>query len=84
MVTLGNATIDLLSAIIGLKQYRLKCEKNTCTVGECLVRAVEEGPKRPSKYLEGSKLRRTSNLTFSKTGLKLHFKNSDFVCPREP
>ena len=41
---------------------------------ERLVRAVEEGSKRPSKSLKGSKLRRTSNLTFSKTGLKLHTK----------
>ena len=32
-----------------------------------MVRAVEEGSKRPSKSLKGSKLRRTSNLTFSKT-----------------
>ena len=44
------------------------------SVWECLVRAVEEGSKRPSKSLKGSKLRRTSNLTFSKTGLKLHTK----------
>ena len=41
-----------------------------------MVRAVEEGSKRPSKYLKGSKLQRTSNLTFSKTGLKLHFKKT--------
>ena len=39
-----------------------------------MVRAVEEGSKRPSKSLKGSKLRRTSNLTFLKTGLKLHTK----------
>ena len=44
------------------------------SVWERLVRAVEEGSKRPSKSLKGSKLRRTSNLTFSKTGLKLHTK----------
>ena len=37
------------------------------SVGERLVRAVQEGSKRPSKSLKGSKLRRTSNLTFSKT-----------------
>ena len=41
-----------------------------------MVRAVEEGSKRPSKSLKGSKLRRTSNLTFSKTGLKLHTKKT--------
>ena len=44
------------------------------SVWERLVRAVEEGSKRPSKSLKGSKLRRTLNLTFSKTGLKLHTK----------
>ena len=44
------------------------------SVWERLVRAVEEGSKRPSKSLKGSKLRLTSNLTFSKTGLKLHTK----------
>ena len=44
------------------------------SVWERLVRAVEEGSKRPSKSLKGSKLRRISNLTFSKTGLKLHTK----------
>ena len=44
------------------------------SVWERLVRAVEEGWKWPSKSLKGSKLRRTSNLTFSKTGLKLHTK----------
>ena len=44
------------------------------SVWERLVRAVEEGSKRPSKSLKGSKLRRTSNLTFLKTGLKLHTK----------
>ena len=44
------------------------------SVWERLVRAVKEGSKRPSKSLKGSKLRRTSNLTFSKTGLKLHTK----------
>ena len=42
------------------------------SVWERLVRAVEEGSKRPSKCLKGFKLRRTSNLTFSKTDLKLH------------
>ena len=42
------------------------------SVWERLVRAVEEGSKRPSKSLKGFKLRRTSNLTFSKTDLKLH------------
>ena len=36
-------------------------------VWERLVRAVEEGSKRQSKSLKGSKLRRTSTLTFSKT-----------------
>ena len=41
------------------------------SVGERLVRAVEEGSKRPSKSLKSSKLRRISTLTFSKTGLKL-------------
>ena len=44
------------------------------SVWERLVRAVKEGSKQPSKSLKGSKLRRTSNLTFSKTGLKLHTK----------
>ena len=44
------------------------------SVWERLVRAVEEGSKPLSKSLKGSKLRRTSNLTFSKTGLKLHTK----------
>ena len=44
------------------------------SVWERLVRAVEEGSKRPSKSLKGSKLRRTSNLTFLKSGLKLHTK----------
>ena len=50
------------------------------SVWERLVRAVEEGSKRPSKSLKGSKLRRKLNMTFSKTGLKLHTKkNSAFV-----
>ena len=44
------------------------------SVWERLVRAVKEGSKRPSKSLKGSKLRRTSNFTFSKTDLKLHTK----------
>ena len=44
-----------------------------------MVRAVEEGSKQPSKSLKGSKLRHTSNLTFSKTGLKLHTKKIAFV-----
>ena len=44
------------------------------SVWERLVRAVKEGSKQPSKSLEGSKLRRTSNLTFLKSGLKLHTK----------
>ena len=44
------------------------CEEH---IWERLVRAVEEGSKRPSKSLKSSKLRRTSTLTFSKTGLKL-------------
>ena len=44
------------------------------SVWERLVRAVKEGSKRPSKSLKGSKLRRTSNLTFLKSGLKLHTK----------
>ena len=39
-----------------------------------MVRAVKEGSKQPSKSLKGSKLRRTSNLTFLKSGLKLHTK----------
>ena len=43
------------------------------SVWERLVRAVEEGSKRPSKSLKGSKLRRTSNLTFLKSGLKLQW-----------
>ena len=47
---------------------------DTCTVGERLVRAVEEGSKRPSKPLKGYKLWSTPTLTFSKTGLKLHTK----------
>ena len=42
------------------------------SVWERLVRAVKEGSKRPSKSLKGSKLRRTSNLTFLKSGLNLH------------
>ena len=44
------------------------------SVWEHLVRAVKEGSKQPSKSLKGSKLRRTSNLTFLKSGLKLHTK----------
>ena len=44
------------------------------SVWERLVRAVKEGSKRPPKSLKGSKLRRTSNLTFSKYGVKLHSK----------
>ena len=44
------------------------------SVWERLVRAVKEGSKQPSKSLKGSKLRRTSNLTFLKSGLKLHTK----------
>ena len=44
------------------------------SVWERLVRAVEEGSKRPSKSLKGSKLRRTSNLTFLKSGHKLRTK----------
>ena len=44
------------------------------SVWDRLVRAVEEVSKPLSKSLKGSKLRRTSNLTFSKTGLKLHTK----------
>ena len=46
------------------------------SVWESSVRAVEEGSKQPSKSLKGSRLRRTSNLTFSKTGLKLHTKKT--------
>ena len=41
------------------------------SIWERLVRAVEEGRKLPSKSLKRSELRRTANLTFSKTGLKL-------------
>ena len=48
--------------------YRWRAFESIC---ELLVRAVEEGSKRPSKSLKSSKLRRTSTLTFSKTGLKL-------------
>ena len=44
------------------------------SVWERLVRAVKEGSKQPSKSLKGSKLRRTSNLTFLKSGHKLHTK----------
>ena len=44
------------------------------SVWERLVRAVKEGSKRPSKSLKGYKLRRTSNLTFLKSGHKLHTK----------
>ena len=44
------------------------------SVWERLVRAVKEGSKQPSKSLKGSKLRRTSNFTFLKSGLKLHTK----------
>ena len=46
------------------------------SIWERLVRAVEEGWKRPSKSSKGFKLRRTSNSTFSKTGLKLHTKKT--------
>ena len=42
------------------------------SVWKRLARAVKEGSKRPSKSLKVFKLRPTSNLTFSKTGLKLH------------
>ena len=42
--------------------YRWRAFESIC---ELLVRAVEEGSKRPSKSLKSSKLRRTSNLTFS-------------------
>ena len=48
--------------------HRWRAFESIC---ELLVRAVEEGSKRPSKSLKSSKLRRTSTLTFSKTGLKL-------------
>ena len=44
------------------------------SVWERSVKAVKEGSKQPSKSLKGSKLRRTSNLTFLKSGLKLHTK----------
>ena len=44
------------------------------SVWERLVRAVKEGSKQPSKSLKGSKLRRTSNLTFLKSGHKLRTK----------
>ena len=43
-------------------------------VRERLVKAIEEGSKRLSKSLKGSKLRRTSRSTFSKSGLKSHTK----------
>lgn len=56
----------------------LKC------VRERLVGAVADGSKRPSLPLNGFQLRRTANLTFLKTGLKIHTKNSDRVCPQEP
>ena len=46
------------------------------SVWERLVRAVEEGSKEPSKSLKGFKLRRTSSLIFSKTGLRLHTKKT--------
>ena len=49
------------------------------SVWERLVRAVKEGSKRPPKSLKGSKLRRTSNLTFSKYGLKLHTKKKQWL-----
>ena len=42
------------------------------SVWERLVSAVKEGSKRPIKSLKGFRLRRTSNLTFLKSGLKLH------------
>ena len=45
-------------------------------VFERLVSAVKEGSKWPFKSLKGSKLRCTSNLTFSKSGLKLHTKKT--------
>ena len=40
------------------------------SVWERSVKAVKEGSKQPSKSLKGSKLRRTSNLTFLKSGHK--------------
>ena len=43
-------------------------------VRERLVKAIEEGSKRLSKSLKGSKLRRTSSSTFLKSGLKSHTK----------
>ena len=49
------------------------------SVWERSDRAVEEGSKRPSKFIKGPKLRRTSNLTFSKTSLKLHTKKTAIV-----
>ena len=49
------------------------------SVWERLVRAVKEGSKRPPKSLKGSKLRRTSNLTFSKYGVKLHSKKKTVI-----
>ena len=44
------------------------------SVRERLVKAIEEGSKRLSKSLKGSKLRRTSSSTFLKSGLKSHTK----------
>ena len=76
-VTLCNATIDLFLPIIGPQTLALKMRETRVSlesVWEHSVRPVEEGSKRPSKSLKGSKLRRTSNLTFLKTGLKLHTK----------
>ena len=44
-----------------------------------MVRAVEEGSKQPFKSLKGSKLGLTLNLTFLKTGLKLHTKKKTVI-----
>ena len=73
IVTLCNATLDLFSSItlaLKMRETHVSLE----SVWERLVRAVEEGSKRPSKSLKGSKLKRTSNLTLSKTDIKLHTK----------
>ena len=69
--------MGFFSAIIGLKHPHLNLRETYVpleSVWERLVRAVKEGLERSSKSLKGSKLRRTSNLTFLKSGLKLHTK----------
>ena len=73
-ITLHEHDNRPFAAITSLKHYHLKCI-NTCTVGERLrtfSQSCERTIKAAIQVLKGFKLRRTSNLTFSKTGLKLH------------